>query len=404
MFPRRQGSAWTPSEFRKVPRSRLISDCRLSPRVCSSPAPSPLPWSASAGGASTRSSRCSRSSSLSCSLTPGSSTDLTDDGGRGRTDRGRSHRPRPASYGTRSCWACRSHRCAGSTAPDSARPAGSGSTTSSPAIRTRRSTLAGPDWPACGAAWAAPPAVPVTARPIAPTFSIGSNNRGRSEAQDVAQQHSGPPFAVEDDCGDPGGLPEPRLWSAQTAAHCLHQLRAVRRQAGSYGLTGRPITVPNLPTPPAIQALAVNGAVADPSGLVAALGVEIEPALLERALTHRSYAYEHGGLPHNERLEFLGDSRPRHRHHRDALPHPPGPGRGAAGPSCGPPWSTCGPSPMSGAPSVRRRPAASGSTSASGAGEEVTGGRDKASILADTLEAVLGAGPTCSTAWSARPR
>ena len=27
-----------------------------------------------------------------------------------------------------------------------------------------------------------------------------------------------------------------------------------------------------------------------------------------RALTHRSYAYENGGLPTNERLEFLGDS------------------------------------------------------------------------------------------------
>lgn len=31
-------------------------------------------------------------------------------------------------------------------------------------------------------------------------------------------------------------------------------------------------------------------------------------ALLGRALTHRSFAYEHGGLPTNERLEFLGDS------------------------------------------------------------------------------------------------
>ncbi|NQU37623.1 MAG: ribonuclease III, partial [Actinobacteria bacterium] len=28
----------------------------------------------------------------------------------------------------------------------------------------------------------------------------------------------------------------------------------------------------------------------------------------ELALTHRSFAYEHGGLPTNERLEFLGDS------------------------------------------------------------------------------------------------
>ena len=38
------------------------------------------------------------------------------------------------------------------------------------------------------------------------------------------------------------------------------------------------------------------------------LGVEIEPQLLELALTHRSYAYENGGIPNNERLEFLGDS------------------------------------------------------------------------------------------------
>ncbi|MDP9118318.1 MAG: ribonuclease III, partial [Actinomycetota bacterium] len=38
------------------------------------------------------------------------------------------------------------------------------------------------------------------------------------------------------------------------------------------------------------------------------LGVAIDDGLLRRALTHRSYAYENGGLPHNERLEFLGDS------------------------------------------------------------------------------------------------
>ena len=38
------------------------------------------------------------------------------------------------------------------------------------------------------------------------------------------------------------------------------------------------------------------------------LGYTLEPALLVRALTHRSYAYENGGLPTNERLEFLGDS------------------------------------------------------------------------------------------------
>jgi ribonuclease-3 len=38
------------------------------------------------------------------------------------------------------------------------------------------------------------------------------------------------------------------------------------------------------------------------------LGVDIEPQLLELALTHRSYSYENGNKPNNERLEFLGDS------------------------------------------------------------------------------------------------
>ena len=36
--------------------------------------------------------------------------------------------------------------------------------------------------------------------------------------------------------------------------------------------------------------------------------MSVDPELLDRALTHRSYAYEQGGLPTNERLEFLGDS------------------------------------------------------------------------------------------------
>lgn len=38
------------------------------------------------------------------------------------------------------------------------------------------------------------------------------------------------------------------------------------------------------------------------------LGVHIDPEMLVLALTHRSFAYEAGGLPTNERLEFLGDS------------------------------------------------------------------------------------------------
>jgi ribonuclease-3 len=42
--------------------------------------------------------------------------------------------------------------------------------------------------------------------------------------------------------------------------------------------------------------------------LLEALGVDLPAELLTLALTHRSYAYEHGGLPTNERLEFLGDA------------------------------------------------------------------------------------------------
>src|SRR6185312_15772495 len=42
--------------------------------------------------------------------------------------------------------------------------------------------------------------------------------------------------------------------------------------------------------------------------LLERLGVDIDAETLRLALTHRSYAYEHGGLPTNERLEFLGDA------------------------------------------------------------------------------------------------
>ncbi|KUI32183.1 ribonuclease III [Mycobacterium sp. IS-1742] len=46
----------------------------------------------------------------------------------------------------------------------------------------------------------------------------------------------------------------------------------------------------------------------DRSPLLLALGVALPDELLTVALTHRSYSYEHGGLPTNERLEFLGDA------------------------------------------------------------------------------------------------
>src|SRR5712672_442603 len=44
------------------------------------------------------------------------------------------------------------------------------------------------------------------------------------------------------------------------------------------------------------------------AALLRALGAGLSPELLERSLTHRSFAYENGGLPTNERLEFLGDA------------------------------------------------------------------------------------------------
>jgi ribonuclease-3 len=46
----------------------------------------------------------------------------------------------------------------------------------------------------------------------------------------------------------------------------------------------------------------------DRAPLLKALGVELQDELLTVALTHRSYAYENGGVPTNERLEFLGDA------------------------------------------------------------------------------------------------
>jgi ribonuclease-3 len=126
---------------------------------------------------------------------------------------------------------------------------------------------------------------------------------------------------------------------------------------------------------------------ADQSQLAAALGVELDPELLRRALTHRSYAYEHGGLPHNERLEFLGDAvlgivitDHLYRAHPD-LPE----GKLAK--------LRASVVNMRALAGLARRigPGGLGAYLLLGRGEEGTGGRDKASILADTLEAVLGA-------------
>lgn len=111
---------------------------------------------------------------------------------------------------------------------------------------------------------------------------------------------------------------------------------------------------------------------------------ELGPELLERALTHRSFAYENGGLPTNERLEFLGDSvlgvvvtDTLFREHPDLSEGRLAKLRAAV---------------------VNARALAEvartiglGEHIKLGRGEESTGGRDKASILSDTVEAVIGA-------------
>lgn len=113
----------------------------------------------------------------------------------------------------------------------------------------------------------------------------------------------------------------------------------------------------------------------------------IDPALLERALTHRSYAYEHGGLPTNERLEFLGDAvlglvvTTALYHDHPELPE----GQLAK--------LRASVVNMRALAKVARSlgPGGLGAHLLLGKGEEATGGRDKPSILADTLEALLGA-------------
>jgi len=122
--------------------------------------------------------------------------------------------------------------------------------------------------------------------------------------------------------------------------------------------------------------------------LADALGVTLDPELLTRALTHRSYAYENGGLPHNERLEFLGDSvlgivitETLFKAHPDL----------AEGKLAKLRASIVNMRALAGVARGIGEHGGLGSFLRLGRGEEATGGRDKASILADTLEAVLGA-------------
>ena len=125
----------------------------------------------------------------------------------------------------------------------------------------------------------------------------------------------------------------------------------------------------------------------DRAPLLAALGVDLPEELLTIALTHRSYSYENGGLPTNERLEFLGDSvlgltiteELYHRH--------PDRSEGDLAKMRASIVNTHALADVGRA----LPPEGLGSYLLLGKGEENSGGADKSSILADGVESLLGA-------------
>ena len=122
----------------------------------------------------------------------------------------------------------------------------------------------------------------------------------------------------------------------------------------------------------------------DAAALVQAWRATIDPELLILALTHRSFANEAGLPGNNERLEFLGDSvlsiiTTDELYHR--FPDVPESDLARLRSSV-----------------VSQKPLAELARSIGlgefillGVGENKTGGRDKASILSDTVEALIGA-------------
>jgi ribonuclease III len=113
-----------------------------------------------------------------------------------------------------------------------------------------------------------------------------------------------------------------------------------------------------------------------------AVGVDLD--LLQLALTHRSFAYEHGGIAHNERLEFLGDSILGQAVTVKLFREFPDVDEGELAKRRASLVSTV-------ALAEIARMNGLGQYLRLGRGEEMTGGRDKSSILADTVEAIIGA-------------
>ena len=120
------------------------------------------------------------------------------------------------------------------------------------------------------------------------------------------------------------------------------------------------------------------------SALLEALGISLKTDLLDLALTHRSYAYESGGIPTNERLEFLGDSVLGLVVTQELYERLPEMDESRLSPL------------RSGVVNTKAlaqiaRDLKLGTYLRIGKGEESSGGRDKNSILADALEATVGA-------------
>ncbi len=118
--------------------------------------------------------------------------------------------------------------------------------------------------------------------------------------------------------------------------------------------------------------------------LIARLGVDVNPQLLELAFTHRSFAYENNVSANNERLEFLGDAVLGLVVTEELYTRYPDLDESKLSPL------------RSGIVNMRAladiaRELNLGQYMRIGKGEEITGGRDKNSLLADSLEALFGA-------------
>lgn len=129
--------------------------------------------------------------------------------------------------------------------------------------------------------------------------------------------------------------------------------------------------------------MSANPAFRSPSHLDEVLEVSVPPSILVTALTHRSYAYEHGGENY-ERMEFLGDALLQQVVTLELFHRFPDMSEGDLAKRRAALVST-----VALAEVARRLDL--GPYIRLGNGEIATGGSAKASILADVVEAIIGA-------------